>query len=195
MEFSLISIIEKDLCLEPVKIVATREQLYHFLEQINPAVLILNPDMLENRSRNFITKLREQFPKVKVVLLADDKLKEEINDFVSLGIKGFISDSSSPNEIKDELLKILKNEFYFNEQLMHSLVSGIMSNGGVVGKKLTPTELKISEALQKGLWEKEIATKYNISISTVHTHIKNIYKKTGSHSIRDLEKYLRDMKK
>lgn len=41
---------------------------------------------------------------------------------------------------------------------------------------LTPAQLRVYDALIEGLSEKEVAARLNISIHTVHTHAKAIYK-------------------
>ena len=44
-------------------------------------------------------------------------------------------------------------------------------------KKLTVQELKITQLMQQGLSNKQIAQELSISLSTVKTHINNIYRK------------------
>lgn len=52
--------------------------------------------------------------------------------------------------------------------------------------KLTNTEEKVYSLLSQGLNDKEIADKLFIGVSTVRTHKKNIFKKTGIHSLQEL---------
>ncbi len=47
---------------------------------------------------------------------------------------------------------------------------------------LSKTELKIIALLEKGLTNKSISEKCEISENTVKFHLKNIYKKLGVHS-------------
>jgi len=50
---------------------------------------------------------------------------------------------------------------------------------------LSPREKDILYSIEKGFSYKEIASIYNISIHTVHTHIKNIYEKLHAKDRRD----------
>lgn len=52
--------------------------------------------------------------------------------------------------------------------------------------RLTRRETEIVLCLQKGLSSSEIAVKLSLSYHTVRTHLKNIYKKLGISSIREL---------
>lgn len=52
--------------------------------------------------------------------------------------------------------------------------------------KLTKQEIKISKLASLGMLEKEIADTLCISTHTVHTHLKNIRKKTGARNMVDI---------
>ena len=57
------------------------------------------------------------------------------------------------------------------------------------GGELSPREKEILVCIAKGMLNKEIAYKYNLSIFTVMTHRKNITAKTGIKSIAGLTAY------
>lgn len=57
------------------------------------------------------------------------------------------------------------------------------------GGELSPREKEILVCVAKGMLNKEIAYKYNISIFTVMTHRKNITAKTGIKSVAGLTAY------
>jgi len=73
------------------------------------------------------------------------------------------------------------------------MVSGLAVSFWALRKKrvekyynLTPQEQKIAEAIKSGKTNKEIAAELFISLSTVKTHINNIYKKLGIGSRAEL---------
>lgn len=55
---------------------------------------------------------------------------------------------------------------------------------------LTSREEEVLNALQRGKTYKEIANELYISYETVKTHVKNVYKKTNTHSKRQLKSLL-----
>ena len=57
------------------------------------------------------------------------------------------------------------------------------------GDRLSSREIEILAGVARGLLNKEIAAKYNISIHTVITHRKNIARKTGITTIAGLTAY------
>ncbi len=52
--------------------------------------------------------------------------------------------------------------------------------------ELTPQEKNICRFIKEGYSNKEIAAKLNVSVSTIKTHINNIYKKEGISSRKEL---------
>ena len=51
---------------------------------------------------------------------------------------------------------------------------------------LTKQEYKIAEAIALGFSEKEIASKFFISVKTVHTHTANLRRKINAKNIADV---------
>lgn len=71
----------------------------------------------------------------------------------------------------------------FGYFLMHKLPS--LKNKR---EKLTQQETKVYNLLTKAYSNKEIASELNVSVSTIKTHINNIYKKKGISSRTELSK-------
>ena len=70
------------------------------------------------------------------------------------------------------------------------MVSGASEDDSLQdGRELSPREKEILVCVAKGMLNKEIAYKYNLSIFTVMTHRKNIAAKTGIKSIAGLTAY------
>lgn len=95
---------------------------------------------------------------------------------LSAHIGPFMSDchdgDRQSNRLALILLKPLQQKNYLADQL--SALFG-----------LTPTEAKIANALADGLQAGEIATQFDVRISTVRTHISNILAKSGARQQHD----------
>jgi DNA-binding NarL/FixJ family response regulator len=74
---------------------------------------------------------------------------------------------------------------------MHVLPRSAAAGGGVdqlgmEGSELTAREAEVIELLQDGRTNAEIATELSIGVETVRTHARNIYRKLGVPSRREL---------
>jgi DNA-binding NarL/FixJ family response regulator len=74
---------------------------------------------------------------------------------------------------------------------MHVLPRSAAAGGGIDqlgmdGNELTTREAEVLELLQDGRTNAEIATELSIGVETVRTHARNIYRKLGVPSRREL---------
>ena len=80
---------------------------------------------------------------------------------------------------------------------MHVLPRSAAAAGGVESLSiegsdlLTPREAEVLELLQDGATNAEIADKLSIGLETVRTHARNIYRKLGISSRRELTRRAR----
>jgi DNA-binding CsgD family transcriptional regulator len=135
-------------------------------ENIN--IVILNPLVLQNRLNDF-TKLKKHHQSISwfglVYSYFDNKLLNKFNNTISI---------SDPIEIITHKLNRSFNKCNCNINLQ---------------EQLSEREIDVLIQLVKGLSNKEIAEKLNISIHTVISHRKNIIEKTGIKSLSGLTIY------
>ncbi len=65
-------------------------------------------------------------------------------------------------------------------------VEGIVAESLARRYNLTPTEMKVLNALCDGMNPAQIATSFQIGLTTVRTHLKSLFRKTGSRRQADL---------
>ena len=106
-----------------------------------------------------------------IALLGDDKIK-------ALKIPKLILSGFDAEKKIFEALKYGATGYMFKEEL-YSLDSilEILQNGGAFISPTTDREEEILRELSSGYSPKEIAETLKITVSTVRSHIKNIYKK------------------
>ncbi len=136
-------------------------------EKIN--IVVLNPISLHNRLNNFI-KLKKNNPEISWIALIYSYCDDEtLNNFDD---KIFITEPTQ---------QIVRKLF------ISSNIPKEDANNKLT--ELTEREIVVLRQLVKGLSNKEIADKLNISIHTVISHRKNITEKTGIKSLPGLTIY------
>lgn len=129
-------------------------------------IVVINPSIIQNRIADFI-KLKNSYPHILWIALVYSFFDEEV-------IRRFDDTfpvTATPDQIARKLGQ-MNTATDKNQQ-----------------EDLTEREIEVLSQLVKGLSNKEIADKLNISIHTVISHRKNITEKTGIKSLSGLTIY------
>lgn len=153
------------------------------IDDHEPAVVLLNFGSLPTPAT--VHQLHERHPDTRIVVLANRPTAAECNQMLSFGATACISKETQGRDII--------NAIHLASRGMHVLPRSAAAGGmterqvSVPGPDLlTPREADVLELLQEGRTNAEIAHTLSIGIETVRTHARNIYRKLGITSRRDL---------
>ncbi|HEX4759725.1 MAG TPA: response regulator transcription factor [Thermoleophilaceae bacterium] len=171
---------------ENLRLVATDvplPQVTKAIEEHEPAVVLLNFGSLPTPAT--VHQLHERHPGTRIVVLANRPTAAECNQMLSFGATACISKETQGRDII--------NAIHLASRGMHVLPRSAAGGGmterqlGLPGPDLlTPREADVLELLQEGRTNAEIAHTLSIGMETVRTHARNIYRKLGISSRRDL---------
>jgi DNA-binding NarL/FixJ family response regulator len=157
------------------------------IEQHEPSVVVLNFGSLESPAQVF--QLHQAYPETRIVVLANRPTAAECNQMLSFGATACLSKET---EARDVI-----NAIHLASRGMHVLPPSAASGGGADSPRiegsdvLTPREADVLELLQDGATNAQIAHTLSIGVETVRTHARNIYRKLGISSRRDLARLSR----
>ena len=158
------------------------------IEKHLPAVALLNFGSLPSPAA--VRELHDRHPGTRIVVLANRPTAAECNQMLSFGATACISKETQGRDII--------NAIHLASRGMHvlprSAAGGLADHGfGVPSPELlTAREADVLELLQQGRSNAEIAHTLSIGIETVRTHARNIYRKLGVSSRRDLASLTRN---
>ncbi len=148
--------------------VNTLDELKSFCSKEQPDIVILNPVILQNRGNEFL-KLKKNFTTISWIALIYSFFDEKL-------IKRFDDSFTVTDTLELITTKIKKTYNKCNCQETQP-------------EELSKRETDVLILLVKGLSNKEIADKLNISIHTVISHRKNITEKIGVKTLPGLTIY------
>src|SRR3954465_1023927 len=136
-------------------------------------------------------QLPERHPGTRIVVLANRPTAAECNQILSFGATACISKETQGRDII--------NAIHLASRGMRVLPR---QTGGVVDPSerfdylpeadiLTAREAEVLQLLQDGMSNAEIAHALSVGIETVRTHARNIYRKLGVSTRRDLARFSR----
>jgi DNA-binding NarL/FixJ family response regulator len=183
VKVGLRQLISEDENLELVASDVPLPQITGVIEDHTPAVVLLNFGSLPTPAT--VHQLHERHPETRIVVLANRPTAAECNQMLSFGATACISKETQGRDII--------NAIHLASRGMHVLPRSASAGGmterqlGLPGPDLlTPREADVLELLQEGRTNAEIALTLSIGIETVRTHARNIYRKLGITSRRDL---------
>jgi DNA-binding NarL/FixJ family response regulator len=153
----------------------------------SPAVAVLNFGSLASPAQVF--QLHQSFPETRLVVLANRPTAAECNQMLSFGATACLSKETQGRDVV--------NAVHLASRGMHVLPNSAAAGGNgqstdLKGSELlTPREADVLELLQEGATNAQIAQTLSIGLETVRTHARNIYRKLGISSRRDLARLAR----
>jgi DNA-binding NarL/FixJ family response regulator len=176
--FGLRQLLSEDASVELVASDIPIERLAAAFDEHRPAVALLSFGALPSAA--LIHNLQESHPDTHIVVLANRPTAVEATQMLSFGAAACIS--------KDTQARDIITAIHLASRGMNMLPRAKESGNGLYAGPdlLTPREADVLELLQEGRTNAEIAHRLSIGIETVRTHARNIYRKLGVASRREL---------
>ena len=127
-----------------------------------------------------IPHLKQKIPASDIIMLTTYEETEKIFTALSSGACSYISKKTSLKLIMDAILTVYRGGSYMSPSIARKIAQHLMIGAKKetvsATSQLTVRQVEILEALSNGLSYKLVAAKLEISIDTVRTHIKKIYR-------------------
>ena len=160
------------------------DRLEEVIDEHAPAVVLLNYGSLPNPA--YVYQLHQGAPETHIVVLANAPTAAEANQLLSFGATACVSKETQGRDII--------NAMHLASRGMH-----VMPRSAAPAKRsrferldvpepdiLTRREADVLQLLQQGMSNAQIAHQLSIGTETVRTHARNIYRKLGVSTRRDL---------
>ncbi len=180
-------VISEDENLELVDDGVPLDRLEQAIKRHEPSVVLLNFGSLPNPA--YVYQLHQQAPETRIVVLANRPTAAECNQLLSFGATACVSKETQGRDII--------NALHLASRGMHVMPRSAAAAGPAdrldmpEPDLLTAREADVLELLQQGYTNAEIAHELSIGIETVRTHARNIYRKLGISTRRDLARLTR----
>ena len=181
------ALISEDPNLELVAADVPMEELTKRIAEHRPSVALMNFGTLRTPAEVF--QLHQEHPDTRIVVLANRPTAADCNQMLSFGATACLSKETQGRDIISAI--------HLASRGMHVLPRSAAAAGGVesIGIEgsdlLTPREAQVLELLQDGATNAQIAHRLSIGVETVRTHARNIYRKLGISSRRELARLAR----
>jgi len=160
--------------------------------QFAPDVAVVDFDPSGTESREFFRSLATDLPGVPLVALAEEPDLEKFLAAVRLGARGYLLKSVAGNRLAeairgtsdggsvvDPIVARRLLDYVASQPFLPALRGNILARAAGSLGSLSLREEEVLHSLAQGLSNKEIAAALGLSVGTVKTHLRHIFRKIG----------------
>ncbi|MCF8275857.1 MAG: response regulator transcription factor [Flavobacteriales bacterium] len=157
----------------------------------NLDLLVFDYDHADYISFEDLQKVFRVAPDTNVLVISAHTDAATVNRIIRQPVKGLLSKECSEAEILDAVRATAKGDKFYCNRIL-DVVTESKKDGA--GEDCSPTvlsqrEIEVVEYIAQGLTAAEVADKMCLSVHTINTHRKNIFKKLGVNSTTELVRY------
>lgn len=187
------SLIEREPMMKVVAEAKDGQELLERLKGHKCHLVVLDLSMPNSDGMACLEGIRERFPHVKTLVLTMQKDHEHFKHAMLKGASGYVLKDDAFDQLILAMKMILKGKKFVSpsvaqmetERYLRSLDEAEESSPNI----LTKRERQILKLIAGGLANKNIASKFKISVRTVETHRANLCHKLGIRNTAGLVKY------
>jgi len=176
---SLAGVLDATAEFRCLKTYPTGEDALKCISSEKPDILLMDIQLPKMSGIECVARIKEQLPDLPVVMLTVFEDSEKVFKALEAGACGYLVKRTPASDLLGALQQVHGGGAPMTGRIARMVVQSFQRMGTSKRdtENLTPREREILDLLAQGDLCKEIAEKLNLSLRTVHTHLKNIYEK------------------
>jgi len=166
--------------------------LFHLLLTTQADLILLDINLPDMSGVEIVRRLRRDYPDIKILAISAENNAKTVEDMLNVGINGFISkQKSDARELSEAIYAVMNGLEYFGKDITSIIYDVYVAKKKTIAisSEFTEREKEIIILCSEGLICKEVADRLKMSIHTVNTHKKNIFKKLGINNTMEMVQY------
>lgn len=180
----LVASIKSDASLKLVGEFGTGAAALAGLASGAPDVFLVDLGLPDMPGLDVVKRIAEPFPSCDILVVTVFGDEESVIGAFEAGARGYILKGALEHDVAEDIRHLRSGGSPLSpviaRQVLKRLVPG--RPAAPPDALLTPRETEILNAIARGFSYAETASLLHLSVQTVHTHLKNIYRKLAVHS-------------
>lgn len=180
--------LSKNEHLEVIGDVTNGNELFKFLKNTIPDVLVMEIDLPGINGITALRTIKNQFPGTKMLIFSCHPEEMYALSAIKAGAAGYLSKTVSTDSLQKAIQQVARGGIYLNKEITEKINSGISHSNGLVSKfkRLSTREAEVLNMLATGKRNKEIAEALDLNEKTVSTYKTRLLKKLKVDNLADL---------
>ena len=181
------ALLEGETAYDIIGEVNSGKQLFQFLSQKLPDVLILEIDLPEINGFTALRRIKKEYP-TKILVFSCHPEEMYALSAIKAGAAAYLSKTVSTEVLKKALDQVARGGIFLSKEINDRLYDGNTKSYSLVSryKRLSTREIEVLNLLSTGKRNKEIAEALCINEKTVSTYKTRLLKKLRVDNLADL---------
>jgi DNA-binding NarL/FixJ family response regulator len=171
-------VIERAPGMELVRLCRDGEEAIEVLPLAEPDVVLVDLGLPKVKGARLVRALRSRMPHTPLVVLTGNLETASLLSALRGGANGYLIKPSSPAEIVSSIRAAAAHQHPINSSAAR-LVRGSRGENPTPWREWSRREMEVLDLISEGLSNDDIALRLTLSIETVRSHLKRVYRKLG----------------
>ncbi len=194
---SLRKIVESASDFRCLGVWTSAEEALKKIDAFRPQVVLMDINLPGMSGIEATAHIKQHLPELQVIMVTVYRDHDQIFAALKAGASGYLLKRSTPEEVRQAIRDVRSGGAPMSAEIARRVVEAFHQPAKTAGPetvKLSKRETEILELLTKGLANKEIADRLDISVETVRVHLRRVYEKLHVHSRTEAAMKFRDSK-
>jgi DNA-binding NarL/FixJ family response regulator len=194
---SLRKIVESANDFRCVGVWSSAEEALKKVDAFRPQVVLMDINLPGMSGIEATARIRRHLPEIQVIMVTVYRDLDQIFAALKAGASGYLLKRSTPEEVRQAIRDVRSGGAPMSAEIARRVVEAFhqpVKAEDAEEVRLSKRETEILELLTKGLANKEIADRLDISVETVRVHLRRVYEKLHVHSRTEAAMKFRDSK-
>jgi DNA-binding NarL/FixJ family response regulator len=165
------SLIEAETGFEVIGEASNSSDTIELYRRLQPDVLLLDLRMPQKGGIEVARSIRSEFPEARILVVTSYQTEEEVLQVLRAGVLGYILKDLDREMLMEAIQAVCVGKRWVSPGIEKQIAEGIAH------RPLTARELEVLRLLARGLTNREIASVFQISESTVKNHVNHLLSK------------------
>lgn len=161
------------------------------VKSLRPDIVLLDLSMPGMDGLSVTETLRQKYAQTKVLVLSIHGTPEHVASVMKAGARGYVIKGAPTDELVRAIQTVQSGGTFLSPAVAHaasSPPSAAVADGDPLAK-LSDREREVLMHIAEGLSNKEIATRFDVSVRTIETHRERTMRKLKIHNVAGLTKF------